>query len=99
MLHHTVLIRWKPATTPEAQCALAGKLLALKGIVPEVRAIHTGPNRDPDGRTEWPFVLLVVVDDADALRRYIDHPAHLAVARELVAAREARMAVDVVVDP
>jgi hypothetical protein len=99
MLHHTVLIRWKSETTPEAQCALAGKLLALKGVVPEIRSIHTGSNRDPEGRTEWPFVLLVVVDDADALRRYIDHPAHQAVARELAAAREARMAVDVVVDP
>ena len=95
MLHHTVLIRWKSETTPEAQCALAGKLLALKGVVPEIRSIHTGSNRDPEGRTEWPFVLLVVVDDADALRRYIDHPAHQVVARELAAAREARMAADV----
>ncbi|MGH7532622.1 MAG: Dabb family protein [Gemmatimonadales bacterium] len=97
MLHHTVLIRWKPETTPEVQCALAGRLLALQGVVPEIRAIHTGANRDPDGRTDWPFVLLVIVDDLDALQRYIDHPAHQAVARELAAAREARMAVDVTV--
>ncbi|MFI5234696.1 MAG: Dabb family protein [Gemmatimonadales bacterium] len=97
MLHHTVLIRWKPETTPQAQCELAGKLLALQGVVPEIRSIHTGVNHDPQGKTEWPFVLLVVVDDLPALKRYIDHPAHQAVAKELVAAREARLAVDVVV--
>ena len=94
MIHHTVLIRWKKETTPERQCELAGKLLALKGVIPEIRAIHTGPNRDPEAVKEWPFVLLVVVDDAAALKRYVEHPAHQAVAKELAAAREGRVAVD-----
>lgn len=94
MIHHTVLFRWKPATTPEAQCALAGKLLALQGVVPEIRSIHTGVNRDPDSAKDWPFVLLVVVDDLAALQRYLVHPAHQAVAHEVAAAREARLAVD-----
>ncbi|HEU4763377.1 MAG TPA: Dabb family protein [Gemmatimonadales bacterium] len=94
MLHHTVLIRWKPETSPQAQCELAGKLLALKGVIPEIRSIHTGVNKDPSTHKEWPFVLLVVVDDLAALKRYIDHPAHQAVGAELAAAREGRLAVD-----
>lgn len=94
MIHHTVLFRWKPTTTPETQCGLAGKLLALRGVIPEIRTIATGVNRDPDSAKEWPFVLEVQVDDLAALKRYVDHPAHLAVAKELREAREARLAVD-----
>lgn len=94
VIHHTVLLRWKPTTTPETQCLLAGKLLALRGVIPEIRAIATGINRDPDSAKEWPFVLEVQVDDLDALKRYSEHPAHVAVAQELREAREARLAID-----
>lgn len=94
MIHHTVLFRWKSTTTLETQCQLAGKLLALKGSIPEIRAIATGVNKDPDSAKEWPFVLEVQVEDLDALKRYTDHPAHQAVVKELREAREARLAVD-----
>ena len=94
MIHHLVMLRWKPTTTPETQCQLAGKLLALKAVIPEIRAINTGPNRDPDSAKEWPFVLEVQVDDLAALKRYSDHAAHQAVVKELREARQARLAVD-----
>lgn len=94
MIHHTVLLRWKPTTTPETQCQLAGKLLALQGTIPEIRSIKTGVNRDPASVKEWPFVLEVWLDDLAALQRYTDHPAHQAVVLELREAREARLAVD-----
>ncbi len=94
MIHHLVMLRWKPTTSPETQCQLAGKLLALKEVIPEVRAIATGVNKDPESTKEWPFVLEVQVDDLAALQRYTDHPAHQAVVKELREAREARLAVD-----
>jgi len=94
MIHHTVLLRWKPTTSPEIQSQLAGKLLALKNAIPEIRAIATGINKDPESAKEWPFVLEVQVDDLAALQRYIDHPAHQAVVKELREAREARLAID-----
>ena len=94
MIHHTVLLRWKPTTTPETVRALAGKLVALKEQIPEIRRFTTGANLDPASAQEWPFVLEVQVDDMAALKRYSDHPAHQAVVREIVEAREARLAVD-----
>jgi hypothetical protein len=94
MIHHTVLLRWKPTTTPETQRQLAGKLAALQSVIPEIRLIKTGVNKDPDSATEWPFVLEVQVDDLAALKRYSDHPAHQAVVKELREAREARLAID-----
>ena len=94
MIHHTVLLRWKPTTSIDTQRALAAKLVALKAAIPEIRAITTGPNLDPDGAVEWPFVLEVQVKDLAALKRYADHPAHVAVVKELREAREARLAID-----
>ena len=94
MIHHTVLLRWKPTTTPETRRHLAGKLVALQGVIPEIRAITTGANLDPGSAHDWPFVLEVQVDDLAALKRYIDHPAHIAVAKELRDARDARLAID-----
>ena len=93
MIHHTVLFRWKPGTPPERQAELARKLEALQGVVPEIRAIHAGPNLDASA-SEWPFVLLVLVEDQAALKRYLAHPAHQAVAKEIAEVREARMASD-----
>lgn len=95
MIHHTVLLRWKPTTAADTQRALAAKLVALQHAIPEIRAIATGPNLDPESAAEWPFVLEVQVDDLAALKRYTDHPAHQAVVKELREAREARLAVDV----
>lgn len=94
MIHHTVLLRWKPTTTAERQRELEAQLVALKHSIPEIRTITTGPNLDPESATEWPFVLEVQVDDLAALKRYADHPAHLAVVKELQEAREARLAID-----
>jgi hypothetical protein len=93
MLHHTVLFRWRPGTTPERSAQLARRLEALQGVVPEVRAIHAGPNLDASA-SEWPFVLLVIVEDQAALQRYLAHPAHVAVAKEIAEVRVARLAAD-----
>jgi hypothetical protein len=94
VIHHTVLLRWKPTTSVDTQRALAAKLVALKHAIVEIRAITTGPNLDPESAVEWPFVLEVQVDDLTALKRYTDHPAHMAVVKELREAREGRLAVD-----
>ena len=94
MIHHTVLLRWKPTSKPETIRHLAAKLVALKDQIPEIRRFTTGANLDPASAREWPFLLEVQVDDLPALQRYVDHPAHQAVVREIVEAREARLAVD-----
>ena len=94
MIHHTVLLRWKPTTTPETIRHLAALMEAMPRGIPEIRAISTGPNLDPESSKEWPFVLEVQVDDLAALKRYSDHPTHQAMVKELREAREARLAID-----
>jgi hypothetical protein len=94
LIHHTVLLRWKPTTSAARQAELAAELVALRHVIPEIRSITTGPNLDPTSAGEWPFILEVQVDDLAALKRYVEHPAHVAVANALKEAREARLAVD-----
>jgi hypothetical protein len=95
MIHHIVCFRFKPGTAP-AQIAEAGAgLLAMRGRIPEIRAIRFAPNQAPSA-TEYSHVLTVVLDDMAAVQRYSDHPVHLeTVARFLAPIREARLALDI----
>ena len=94
MIHHVVLFRWIPATTPDQVAAAGAALLGMKGRIPEVRSVAFGPNL-ADSRAEYTHALLVVVDDMAAVKRYVDHPHHVHVARTyLLPIREARLAID-----
>lgn len=93
MIHHVVLLRFTEGT-PDAAIARAGEALAdLAGRVPEIRRLAFGRNQAPDA--EWPWVLLVVCDDMAAVQRYLEHPEHQRVVREvLLPIRAGRIAAD-----
>lgn len=94
MIHHVVLFRWTPAATPEQVAAAGAALLGMKGKIPEVRAVAFGPNL-AESRAEYTHALLVVVDDMPSVKRYVDHPHHVEVAKTWLAPiREARLAMD-----
>ena len=94
MIHHVVLFRWTPAATPEQVAAAGDALLGMKGRIPEVHNVAFGPNL-AESRAEYTHALLVVVDDMAAVKRYVDHPHHLDVAKTyLLPIREARLAID-----
>jgi len=94
VIHHVVLFRWIPATTPDQVAAAGAALLGMKGRIPEVRSVAFGPNL-AESRTEYTHALLVAVDDMAAVKRYVDHPHHVDVAkRHLLPIREARLAID-----
>ncbi|MEO8029196.1 MAG: Dabb family protein [Gemmatimonadota bacterium] len=94
MIHHLVLIRFKPGT-PQVQIDAAGQaLVGLKGIVPEIHQVQWATNLAPSA-AEYPWVLSVQLDDMAAVKRYLEHPTHVAVVeRLLVPIREARLAID-----
>ena len=94
MIHHVVLFRWTASATPEQVEAAGAALLGMKGRIPEIHSVAFGPNL-AESRTEYTHALLVVVDDMAAVKRYIDHPHHVHVAKTfLLPIREARLAID-----
>lgn len=94
MIHHVVLFRWIPSATPEQVDAAGAALVGMQGRIPEVHAVTFGPNQ-AESRTEYSHALLVVVEDMAAVKRYVDHPHHVHVAKTFLAPiREARLAAD-----
>lgn len=95
MIHHIVLFRFKPGTTP-AQIAAAGQaLLGMRAGIPYLRSGVWGPNL-ARGAGDFTHVWLAELDDMDAVNRYSDDPVHVAVVRDaLEPIREARLVVDV----
>ena len=94
MIHHVVLFRFNDGVTA-AQVAEAGAALeGLAGRIPDIRRIAFAPNQAPSA-AEWPWVLVVLLDDMAAVQRYSEHPAHVDVVQRVLAPiRSGRVAVD-----
>ena len=89
-----MLFRWTAAATPGQVSAAGDALLGMQGKIPEIHSVSFGPNL-AESRNEYTHVLLVVVDDMAAVKRYVDHPHHVHVAKTfLLPIREARLAID-----
>lgn len=81
MIRHTVMFRWQEDTpSSDIEAALAA-LEGLPAAIAEVRAFSFGADA---GLAEGNFDAVVVADfdDAEAYRRYAQHPEHLRVIRE-----------------
>ncbi|HET7601476.1 MAG TPA: Dabb family protein [Gemmatimonadales bacterium] len=90
-----MLFQFRSETSPDQIVALREGLLDLRGTIPEIRHLSFGPNL-ASGADEWPWVLVVHVDNMSALQRYADHPAHRKVVEVLLTPiRQGRLAVDV----
>lgn len=95
MIHHIVCFRFVPGTTNDQIAAAEDALRGMVGQVPDIRALHWGPNLAPSVG-DYSHVLVVELDDMPAVLRYSEHPVHLQVVSEFIAPiREARLALDV----
>ena len=68
-------------------------LEALVGVIPEIRSLEVGINRSLSPMA-YDAVLTLTADDADALQRYRQHPAHQAISQYCHEVRSARTVVD-----
>ncbi|MFB4349169.1 Dabb family protein [Microbacterium sp. CR_7] len=90
------VVSWKlaaedPEVRAEQAAEVAGRLLALDGVVPQLRSISAGANvAYPDAN--WDVTLVADFDSIAALEEYQVHPAHeevVAYVRSVVAGRVA----------
>jgi hypothetical protein len=81
-VHHMVWIKFRLEVSPERIAAHMAALAGLRQRIPEIIDLHAGTNITDRARG-YTHGLIVVVEDADALQRYLDHPEHVAVARPL----------------
>jgi hypothetical protein len=84
-LIHMVWFKWRADATPAAIDAALNALLALRGVVPGVLELSVGVNTTARSKG-YTHGLLVKLATAEDLPRYADHPAHLAVVKDHIAA-------------
>ncbi|MFO1150003.1 MAG: Dabb family protein [Alsobacter sp.] len=89
MIRHVVLLKPAADATAGAVAAALAGVVALKGVIPGVLAVRTGPNVSPEGLGRG-YTQGFVVDFADAAARdaYLPHPAHQTAGAALVAVAE-----------
>ncbi len=83
MLRHAAVFRWIEGTTPEQVEELAAALRALPAQVPAIRSYEVGSDLGL-GEGRWDFAVVASFDDADGYQDYVDHPAHQAIATDLI---------------
>jgi Stress responsive A/B Barrel Domain len=101
VIAHVVLLQPRPDLT-DAERASALELLSKAAAgVPEIKTLRLGrrikhglPGYEQLMRQDFEYVLIVEVDDADALKRYLQAPAHAALGDVFYRATSAALAYD-----
>lgn len=83
MITHVVLIQPKENTTSAQMETLVEQTRALKELIPAIQSVQVGKNvgRLTQGYT---YGLIAQFASEEKLKEYLDHPAHQALARELL---------------
>jgi len=84
MMRHIVLFRRLPGieAQPELETALVGRMRDLTEQIDFIRDWRVAAN-ELDRPICWDYILESSFDDADAVQRYLPHPAHQALVADL----------------
>jgi len=97
MLKHIVMWRLKDIAEgknkEENKVIMKGKLLALEGIIPEIKYIEVGLNVNPTDAA-YDIVLISHFENEEDLKTYANHPEHVKVAEFIGKVRKERVVVD-----
>jgi len=83
MLRHVVLFTWKSEVADGSVRAFADGLADLPPLIPEIVSYRFGPDMGLGGGND-DFALVADFADAEAYRRYAEHPAHRHLIAELL---------------
>lgn len=83
MIMHVVTFTFRPDASQDQIRALNRELATLPSKIPALRSYHFGSDlRLRDGNAD--FAVAAVVDDAEGVRGYLDHPDHVKLVNEFV---------------
>jgi Stress responsive A/B Barrel Domain len=92
LIAHIVLFRLRPEVSLEDRRALIDAWAASLNDIPVIRRarvgrrVRIGRSYESLTRLDLPYAAVLEFDDLEALRAYLDHPAHEAIATRLFAA-------------
>jgi hypothetical protein len=95
VITHVAVFRWKPGTEGARVAAFSAALDEMVPRIPAIRSYRHGRDIAATDGT-WDYAVVAEVDDVDALRAYLDHPAHVEVTeRHLVGILDAVVRVQI----
>jgi hypothetical protein len=97
VIKHIVIFKWREDVSEADVAAVLDDLHALPGAIDALESYLAAPDLGlTDGTGD--FAIVATVAGPEALRRYLDHPRHLAVVARLRAMAASRTAVQVSAD-
>jgi hypothetical protein len=105
MIAHIVLLQPRPdLTAAQREDALAALRNAAAGV-PEIRSLRLGrrvthglPGYEQMMRQDFEYALIIEVDNIEALKRYLQAPAHAALGELFYRASSAALAYDYAIE-
>jgi len=101
VIAHIVLLQPRPDLTDAQRADALAQLSKAAAGVPEIRAIRLGrrikhglPGYEQLMQQDFEYALIVEVDDVEALKRYLQAPAHAALGDLFYRATSAALAYD-----
>jgi hypothetical protein len=105
VITHIVLVQPKRDLTDQQRAAALEALRHATANVPEIRRFRLGrrvkhglPGYEQLMAQDYEFALIIEVDDVDALKKYLQAPAHLALGNLFYSATSAALAYDYAFD-
>jgi hypothetical protein len=83
VLRHVNILTWKDGAEQTAVDALTQHLSGYAAAIPEIRGLSFGPDLGLAERNA-DFAIIVDLDDEEAFRRYLNHPAHARMVEEFL---------------
>ena len=101
MIAHVILFRPKPELTSADREGILRTLTLAASDIPGVRRFRIGrrirhglPGYEQAMREDFEFVVIIEVDDVDALKAYLRHPSHAALGGHFSQSAAAALAYD-----
>ena len=101
MIAHVILFRPKPELTSADRDGILRTLTLAASDIPGVRRFRVGrrirhglPGYEQAMREDFEFVVIIEVDDVDALKAYLRHPSHAALGSHFSQSAAAALAYD-----
>lgn len=101
MIAHIVLLQPRPDLTDAQRQEALATLERAATEVPEIRSVRVGrrvkhglPGYEQLMPQDFEFALIIEVDDVEALKRYLQAPAHFALGQLFYTATSAALAYD-----
>jgi hypothetical protein len=101
MIAHVTLFKPRPDLPSSERAEVLHSLASAAQDIPGIRQFRVGrrirhglPGYEQAMREDFEFIVIIEVDDVDALKAYLAHPSHAALGRHFTQSTSAALAYD-----